>query len=236
MIKPKAILLDFYGTVVEEDEKPVTLISKEISEASNKSASLTEVASYWWRVFGELFTNSHGGSFQKEKELGQSSALSTMKFFDADLDGEKLIQKLSDYWDEYWGKPAMFPESNDVLAKLSEYDIPICIVSNIDNAVLDSALMHNKLDFEFVVTSEDCKSYKPNPEMFQKALSLLNLSNKEVLHVGDSLRADIRGAKWMEIPVLWLNRKNRAMTDQPEKPDFVSTDLNGIIDVLMKFY
>ena len=235
MIKPKAILLDFYGTVVEEDEAPVMLISKEIAEASKKLASLAEVTFHWWQIFGELFTNSHGDSFRKEKELGQSSALSTMEFFDADLDGEKLTQNLSDYWDEYWGRPAMFPESNGVLAKLSECDIPICLVSNIDNAVLDSAFRHNQLTFEMIVTSEDCRSYKPRPEIFQKALSLLNLSNNEVLHVGDSLRADVRGAKWMEIPVLWVNRKNRTMTDQPEKPDFVSADLNGIIDLLMKF-
>lgn len=236
MMNPKAILLDFYGTVVEEDEAPVTLICQQILTASNKSASLTEITSYWWQTFGKLFTNSHGDSFRKEKELGQSAALSAMEFFGADLDGNRLIQNLSEYWDDYWGKPAIFPESNDVIAKLSGCRIPICLVSNIDNAVLHSAFRHNQLMFEMVVTSEDCRSYKPRSEMFQKALSLLDLSNNEVLHVGDSLRSDVRGAKWMGIPVLWVNRKNRAMTDQPEKPDYISADLNGIIDVLeMKF-
>jgi len=232
MIKPKAILLDFYGTVVEEDEAPVTLVCDEIAKASNRSASLAEVTAYWWRTFGELFTNSYGDSFRKEKELGQHAALSAMEFFDAHLDGDRLIRNLSEYWDGYWGKPAIFPESRDVIAKIYEYGIAICLVSNIDNDVLDSAFRHNQLTFEMVVTSEDCKSYKPRPDMFQKALSLLSLSNDEVLHVGDSLRSDVRGAKWMGIPAFWINRKGRVMTDQPEKPDYISADLNGIIDVI----
>ena len=231
MIKPKAILLDFYGTVVEEDEAPIILTCKEIVEASNKSISLSDVVAYWWETFGDLFTNSYNESFQLEKRLGQLALISAIKFFDADLDEDNLIKKLSEYWDEYWGKPVIFPESEKVLAKINEYGVPICLVSNIDNAVLDSALEYNQLAFEMIVTSEDCRSYKPRPEMFQKALSLLNLSNSEVLHVGDSIRSDVKGARLMKIPVLWINRKKQSVS-QKDKPDYESSDLNGIIHLL----
>ncbi|MGB9596959.1 MAG: HAD family hydrolase [Candidatus Poribacteria bacterium] len=231
MIKPKAILLDFYGTVVEEDESPIILTCRQIVKSSNKSISLSEVVNYWWDAFGDLFTNSYNNSFQLEKKLGQLALISAIKFFDARLDEDKLIKDLSEYWDEYWGKPAIFPESRNVLAKINEYRIPICLVSNIDNAVLDSALKHNQLNFDMIVTSEDCRSYKPRPEMFQKALSILNLSNSNVLHIGDSLRSDVKGAKLMEIPVLWINRKKQSV-NQPEKPDFESSDLSGVIDLI----
>lgn len=231
MVKPKAILLDFYGTVVEEDEAPVLLTCKEIVKASSKSVSLADVVAYWWNTFGDLFTDSYNSSFRMEKELGQLALISAIKFFDAKLDEEKLIEDLSEYWDEYWGKPTIFPESRDVLAKINKHNIPICLVSNIDNAVLDSALKYNQLKFDLIITSEDCRSYKPRPEMFQKALSILNLSNSEVLHVGDSLRSDVKGAKWMKIPVLWINRKKQP-ANQPEKPDFESFDLNGIVNLI----
>ncbi len=231
MIRPKAILLDFYGTVVEEDEAPVILTCKEIVEASNRSLDLSGVVAHWWDTFIDLFTNSYHSSFRMEKELGQYALISTIRYFNIRLDEKKLTKKLSQYWDEYWGRPNIFPESKDVLAKIGRYGIPICLVSNIDNVVLVSALRYNLLDFDLIVTSEDCRSYKPRPEMFQKALSLLALSNSEVLHVGDSLRSDVKGAKWMEIPVLWINRKNQSV-DQPEKPDFESPDLNGIIDLM----
>jgi len=55
-----------------------------------------------------------------------------------------------------------------------------------DNADLASALKHVRMSFDHVVTSEDCRAYKPRPEPFQRALRLLGLEAHEVLHVGDS--------------------------------------------------
>jgi FMN phosphatase YigB (HAD superfamily) len=85
-----------------------------------------------------------------------------------------------------------------------------------------------------VVTSEDCKAYKPRSEPFKKALSILNLANEEVLHVGDSIRSDIQGAKAMRIPVLWINRKKRSFPAKLQHPDYTSIDLKGILEILQK--
>jgi len=232
MTQPRAILLDFYGTVVEEDEAPVTLVCKEIFKAPSNAKNLDELTSYWWRTFFDLYPESYGDTFRYEKELGYEALQKTMSQFNVNLDSEKLKQALSEYWDKYWGKPAIFPESREVLEKLTKLKIPICLVSNIDNDVLNSALSYNQLSFDFIVTSEDCKSYKPRPEMFDKALSLLNLSNNEVLHVGDSLNSDVRGANNMNIPVLWINRKKRDISSRSEKPDYISTTLTGIFDII----
>jgi 2-haloacid dehalogenase/putative hydrolase of the HAD superfamily len=110
--------------------------------------------------------------------------------------------------------------------------LPICLVSNIDNAELDSALRYNKLHFDLIVTSEDCRAYKPRREMFEKALLLLGLSREEVLHVGDSLGSDVRGAKAWGIPVLWLNRKNRPIPTGASAPDYITADLEGLLNIL----
>ena len=68
--------------------------------------------------------------------------------------------------------------------------------------------------------------------MFEKALSLLGLSNRNVLHVGDSLSSDVWGAREFGIPVLWINRKGRELPANREPPDYVSTDLTGILNIL----
>jgi 2-haloacid dehalogenase/putative hydrolase of the HAD superfamily len=68
--------------------------------------------------------------------------------------------------------------------------------------------------------------------MFESALSLLGLSNEQVLHVGDSLRSDVGGAKALGIPVLWVNRSNRKLCAQVEPPDYTSTDLMGVTALL----
>lgn len=221
---PRAILLDFYGTVVEEDGAPIARVCDEIVRTSSKATTSKEVSSYWGHVFNGMCLRSCGSTFRLERELEQASLQEVLLHFDADLDSGKLSQILYDYWT----CPTIFPESRDVIAKCS---IPMCLLSNIDNADLALALKHNKLSFDLIVTSEDCRAYKPRPGPFEKALSLLRLSNEEVLHVGDSLGSDVRGAKALGIPVLWVNRRGRALPAGYERPDYISKDLTGVLDV-----
>ena len=222
---PRAILLDFYGTVVEEAGEPIVQVCDEIVEASSRTPTSEEVNAYWSREFGEACFNSHGNSFRCERELEQASLQEVLLHFDADLDSARLTQSLY----EYWTRPMIFPESRDVLARCS---VPVCLVSNVDNADLASALSHSDLSFELIVTSEDCRAYKPRPEPFEKALSLLGLSSNEVLHVGDSLSCDVRGAKAQGIRALWINTKGKTLPAGYEQPEYVSTDLTGILDIL----
>ena len=222
---PRAILLDFYGTVVEEAGEPIVQVCREIVEASSKTPTLEEVNAYWSSVFGEACSNSHGSAFQCERKLEQASLQAVLTHFDADMDSAQLTQRLF----EYWTRPMIFPESRDVLARCS---VPVCLVSNVDDADLDSALKYSSLSFDMIVTSEGCRAYKPRPEMFEKALSLLELSSEEVLHVGDSFRCDVRGAKALGIPALWINPKGKAVPDGDQQPDYVSADLTGILDIL----
>jgi len=220
-----AILLDFYGTVVEEDDIPVGKICDEISEVSPLTVTAAEIGSYWGCVFGQLCSRSFRTTFRSQKELERLSLQRVLQHFEADLDSDALSQILY----EYWTHPTIFPESREVLAKCT---IPICLVSNIDNAELQSALKHNNLCFDWVVTSEDCRAYKPRGEMFEKALSLLDLPAGKVLHVGDSFSSDVCGAKSQGILVLWINRKKKQVSCVDEAPDYISTDLTGLLNIL----
>lgn len=222
---PRAIFLDFYGTVVEEDGKQIGQVCDEIAAASSKSVTKKEVSSYWAKSFSKICYSSHGITFKSEGKLEKASLEEVMQHFDADLDSDRLVQSIYDYWTH----PTIFPESREVIDKC---EVPICLVSNIDNADLASALKHTNLSFDPIITSEDCKAYKPRPEPFEKALAAMGLSNHEVLHVGDSLSSDIRGARAMGIPVLWINRKGREVPPGDESPDYISAFLTGILDAI----
>lgn len=168
---------------------------------------------------------SYGTAFQLLLELELASLRRVLSRFGADLDGDSLSQILY----EYWSHPTLFPESTEVLARCT---LPTCLVSNIDNAELESALRHTCVHLNLIVTSEDCRAYKPRGEIFQTALSRLGLAADEVLHVGDSLGSDVRGAKSQGISVLWINRKNRQVPCGEDAPDCMSVDLRGLLRVL----
>jgi len=223
--RPKAVLLDFYGTVVEENVAAVTAVGARIAQASKCSASPTEVAQFWDQAFERLRAESFGGAFRTQRELETLSITQVLCHFGSDLDVVELTEPLFGYWSH----PRIFPESKRVLENC---DVPMCIVSNIDRADLEAALEYHQLDFDLIVTSEDCRAYKPRPEMFGRALSLLRLAKGEVLHVGDSLGSDIHGAKQFGIHALWLNRTRKLVRDFRHTPDHIIEDLSGLLNIL----
>jgi putative hydrolase of the HAD superfamily len=48
--------------------------------------------------------------------------------------------------------------------------------------------------FQFVVLSQDVRAEKPDPEIFQAACAKAGCTPDKLIHVGDSLDTDVRGA------------------------------------------
>ena len=64
--------------------------------------------------------------------------------------------------------------------------------------------------FDHVLISGAFGRGKPDPAIFEHALSLLEVSADEALMVGDNLMTDILGANRAGIPSVWVNRDNKA--------------------------
>ena len=107
---------------------------------------------------------------------------------------------------EYWVKPPIFEESKKFF---DVCPVPIYVVSNIDRDDVLQAIEYHGLKPAGVFTSEDAKSYKPRRELFEFALKSTGLSAEEVVHIGDSLSSDIKGAATVGINAIWVNRSNR---------------------------
>ncbi len=63
--------------------------------------------------------------------------------------------------------------------------------------------------FSFVVFSQDHGIEKPDPRIFEIALTQAGCQKEEMLHVGDSFDDDVRGGTNVGLRCLWLNRKRR---------------------------
>ena len=78
------------------------------------------------------------------------------------------------------------------------------------------AASHTKLNncFDVVVSAERAGAYKPSLRHFVLGLTDLaarNISPQRVLHVAQSLRADVRPANLLGQDVVWINRENRGL-------------------------
>lgn len=63
--------------------------------------------------------------------------------------------------------------------------------------------------FDHIVISGAFGKGKPDPAIFEHALSLMSLKKDEVIMVGDNLMTDILGANRAGIKSVWINRHNK---------------------------
>jgi len=88
-----------------------------------------------------------------------------------------------------------------------------------------------------VVISDSVGIRKPRVEIFAAALDRLGAAPAEVLHVGDSLHADVGGAAASGIPSAWITRRvsdadRRLREHAGARPDFVIRDLAELSELL----
>lgn len=194
----KAIFIDFYGTVVHEDGAVIKEITEEIISTGSK-VEKSEIDSFWWKDFQKMFLNAYGDKFETQRELEFRSLKNTIEKFDSNAD----VQKLSGLMFEHWMKPPIFGESKEFFEKAP---VPVYIVSNIDRDDVLKAIEYHGLKPAGVFTSEDARSYKPRAELFEMAMREVGLRPDEVVHIGDSLSSDVKGASALGINAVWINR------------------------------
>lgn len=108
-----------------------------------------------------------------------------------------LVSNLYDcYWQTFYQHMQPGPDANLVLSKLSR-SYRLALVSN--HTTLAQLGKVHQLDFAryfpIIVTSEEAGVEKPDAGIFDFALKQLGLKADEVVMVGDSLQADIGGAR-----------------------------------------
>ncbi len=218
-------MLDFYGTLVDEDTVVIEAICQEVCRDA-PSASPAEVARTWSSVFRELISVSHGPDFRLQRDLARMSLAATISRYRSAADPDVLLEAQFSYWE----RPPIQPDTQELLTTR----FPACLVSNIDRADLAAALAHHGLAGRFAhqVTSQDARAYKPRPEMFSAALTLLGLGPDEVIHVGDSLSSDVAGALRLGIPVAWVNRSRRPAPAAGRSPTYEVSDLRQLLPLL----
>ncbi len=221
-VRIRGILLDFYGTVVEEDDDVIRGICEEVARDGDHSAP--EIGAMWGREFTLSTAAANVGGFRRQCDLAVSSLARVLARVGSDRDPVELCAPQF----HYWRSPTLRTGSREFLENCQ---LPICVVSNIDREDLKAAIEHHQLRPLDLVTSEDIGVYKPAPKIFRAGLEVLGMEPNEVLHIGDSLTADVAGADSLGIRVAWVNRKKR-WAPTSARIDYELTDLREILPAL----
>ncbi|MGC4107379.1 MAG: HAD-IA family hydrolase [Thermomicrobiales bacterium] len=223
----RGILLDFYGTLVHEDDEVIAAICEAVRLSipdGREEVSAGQIGARWWVHFREGYATARGETFVLQRDLARRSLIAAAADVGAEIDPDALLATQF----AHWAAPPVFPETHIFLDELRVMGLPVCIVSNIDRRDIEMAMAVHGIVADCVLTSEDVRSYKPNPELFLAGLQALGLRSDEVLHVGDSRSSDVAGAVALGIPVAWVNRSGKVASGEPT----ADVDVNDLLALL----
>lgn len=133
------------------------------------------------------------------------------------------------YLDLYARLPLLIDGAMDVVERLAGR-VRIAVVTNgytdVQQAKIRVTGLRARVDL--LVTSEEAGAAKPSPATFLRAASLLDVRPGSVLHVGDSLEGDVRGALAAGMKAAWFCPGGRPAA-VPHGIEAV-TDLRSIAD------
>ena len=216
------LFIDFYGTLAGGDRAAVERTCERIVLDFDLPTSAPEFAIEWGRVFFDTIARANGEGFRTLTDCERLSLVETLRPTVGEMDPDPYVAELT----AYWRRPPLFDDARDLLDGLT---IPVCCVSNVDTADLAAACEHHDLRFDRIVTSEHARSYKPDPEIFHRALAETGWHPARVVHVGDSLHSDVLGAHGAGLRAIWLHRQDRILDIGEAHPDGTILSLRELL-------
>ena len=86
--------------------------------------------------------------------------------------------------------------------------------------------------FETLAFSDEVGYVKPDPRLFLAALEELGVEPWKAVHVGDSVKSDVLGAKNAGMKTVWLKTRDQAMVAEPDR---IITRLTQLPETLKTF-
>lgn len=144
------------------------------------------------------------------------------------LESDCLVDSLKDW------KP--FPETVNALERLKK-KYKLAIISNVDDDLFAFSEHQLKVKFDYIITAEQAKSYKPSLNNFKFAIAKIGVAKEKILHVAQSIYHDIIPAKTLGLSTVWVNRRKGksgtgATLPASGKPDLEVPDLKTLVEMM----
>ncbi len=129
--------------------------------------------------------------------------------YPVDENSEIVVGATRTFCDEFIKYVAIDPDAKDMLMQLygkvklgvvSNFAIPECVLKLLSMHGLDSV-------FDVIIVSAAVNIRKPNIEIFKHALMALNVAASDAAFVGDTVDADVVGAKKAGMKTIYIERR-----------------------------
>ena len=192
----RGVIFDFHATLVDARD-PESWIEDAWRHLERPQDAVSTMGSDDFRTLGRYLDRlwEHAATIDPASDRDLSAVLHhdvftrtmALRFDDHELN-EALYATMADQW-------IAFDDTLPVLKELRARGIRIVLLSNIGLDIRPHLeLIHLAELLDGIVLSFEVGSVKPGPEIFQRALDLLEVPAEAALMVGDSWQADTGGA------------------------------------------
>ena len=177
--------------------------------------------------YGEIESEAERGEYREYKTILSSVLVGLGTRFGFAPTAEEL-QRFSISVKDW---PA-FPDSPQALQALHR-KYRLAIISNIDDDLFAFSARRLQTTFDWIITAQQAKSYKPSLNNFRLAFERIKVPKQRILHVAQSLFHDIAPANALGVSSVWVNRRHDkqgsgATPSAQARPDLEVPDLRTL--------
>ena len=222
----EVLSFDCYGTLIDWESGILTAL-KPILLNHNIDIGDKQIL----ELFAEQESIQEAGEYLKYREILKivvQSLGEKLKFTPAEPELNSLAESIQN-WEP-------FPDTIEALKVLKER-YKLTIISNIDDDLFAYTTKKLEVEFDWIITAEQVKSYKPSLQNFEVAIQRMGISPDKLLHVAQSVYHDIVPAKSMGIAAVWVNRRQAkegfgATVPASGNPDLEVPDLKTLVSLM----
>jgi 2-haloacid dehalogenase len=192
----KVLTFDCYGTLIDW-ESGILAALKPLLSSHGHNLDDEQLL----QLFIEFEAEIQKGEYLKYQEILRRVVQKFGERFNFIPDAHEL-DSLADSI-KYWSP---FPDTVAALKKLKE-KYKLAIISNIDDNLFAFSAQHLQVNFDWIITAEQVKSYKPDLNNFRTAIDRMSVPQEQILHVACSIYHDVVPAQSLGISTVWVNRR-----------------------------
>lgn len=196
-MKPKALFLDFYGTLLDpsSDRQAHRSMVRAMADRYGLKGQDEPLLEAFEGTRRRYFNPARG--FWTGREVIETATMEFLRGAGASVGPRDLPWLRALYLDEHRRHLRLVPPAPEALTLLGSLPLHPGLISDIDREFLTfvRGLFHLDRYLQSFTTSEEVGATKPNPRIFQAAVAKAGCSPGEAVHVGDLPEKDIRGAK-----------------------------------------
>jgi 2-haloacid dehalogenase len=221
----QVLTFDCYGTLIDWESGLLAALRPVLSRHGVEASDGELLESY-----ARHETEVESGPYRRYREV----LAEALRRIGADLGFQPAATELERFADSVGDWPP-FPDSHAALLDLKER-FGLAVLTNCDDDLFARSQRLLGIDFDWVITAERARSYKPSHRNFELAFSTIDAPRERILHVAQSLFHDHVPAKELGMATVWIDRRggqpgSGATPPAGAVPDLILPDLRSLAEL-----